>query len=86
MCDPHGYVLEHRLVMAEHLGRALPSAVQVHHKNKDKQDNRIENLRLSAHDLDSVPCPHCGKYYGDPILEEIRLPRTEEAELYPQTT
>lgn len=44
----------HRLVMEAHLGRALLPTEAVHHKNGDKQDNRLCNLEIVDHTKHSL--------------------------------
>lgn len=39
-------LLQHRVVMEEHIGRPLEDEENVHHRNGIRHDNRLENLEL----------------------------------------
>jgi phage FluMu protein Com len=68
----NGYVLEHRIVMENHLGRMLTEEELVHHKNENKRDNNIANLEITdkheharnhgfthGHRMLELRCPWC---------------------------
>ena len=48
MVDKKGYILEHRLVAARSLGRALTDDEIAHHENGRRDDNRPENIAVFA--------------------------------------
>ena len=67
------YVLEHRLVMAEYLGRMLEPYEVVHHKNADVTDNRIENLELYTSNAQHLRDELTGRV-GNPIMGFMETP------------
>ena len=72
----NNYVLAHRVIVENFLGRLLNDDEVVHHINENKKDNRIENLQvLSASEhaklhkseigrtMLMIKCPGCGKIF-----------------------
>lgn len=60
MARTDGYVMEHRLIVAQAIGRPLLRSEVVHHKNHDATDNRLENLELFASNRDHKLYEHHG--------------------------
>lgn len=62
-----GWIYEHRLVASQVLGRPLTTEEQVDHKNRNKQDNRPDNLQV----LDGLS--HSAKTAADNKQDRIDL-------------
>src|SRR6185312_479482 len=73
----NGYVLHHRIVMENHIGRLLTKDEIVHHKDHDRKNNVITNLDImtnSAHakmhglkhgrKMVKFKCPNCKNIFS----------------------
>ena len=74
ICKDGKDILEHRLVMEQKLGRKLTKHEIVHHKDKNKKNNKEDNLELTNrkehpkhHRKDkpmvNLECTQCGKIF-----------------------
>lgn len=71
----NGYVLKHRVVVENHLGRVLEDWEVVHHKDGNKLNNDISNLEVLSQQEHArihsskgrtyitLVCPECGKEF-----------------------
>lgn len=60
MARKDGYVMEHRLMVAQHLGRPLLRVEVVHHKDHDPTHNQLDNFQLFASNSDHKLYEHHG--------------------------
>ena len=65
------WVLQHREIMAEHIGRPLLKHETVHHKNGNRADNRLSNLELWS----------TAQPYGQRVVDKLAYAR-EIIDLY----
>lgn len=72
----YGYVLMHRVVMENHLGRLLDASEIVHHKDGNKFNNNVNNLEVMTNEdhvkhhrkdalrtVVDLKCPWCGAVF-----------------------
>jgi len=72
----HGYVLLHRLIAENKIGRLLENEEIVHHKNEDKKNNDPSNLEVmglrdhcrlhasTGRTVLQLVCPNCNKQFS----------------------
>ena len=65
--DHRGYVHKHRLIAEKFLNRYLTSKEVVHHINRNRRDNRPENLYVFPSQREHIKVGH----YGKPLTSNL---------------
>jgi hypothetical protein len=73
------FVFEHKLVAEAKIGRPLQKNERVRHINRNKSDNRPENLEVVTINLEKLPENLAGKRLDQATLEIIRLRRPTQS-------
>lgn len=76
LADPNGYAYEHLLVWCA-AGRDRPENGEIlHHRNQNKQDNRLENLEImtraahnALHNRERGRDPATGRFLDKPFMD-----------------
>lgn len=71
------WVLQHRIIMEDLLGKKLTRAEKVHHINGDRKDNRIENLEMYTGVYRTKENPH-GVRVIDKVTNMLSLLKPDE--------
>ncbi|MGH0406710.1 HNH endonuclease [Bacillus paranthracis] len=88
-CDQDGYVMEHRYIMSLHLGRPLEAWEVVHHKDHNKQNNKISNLevmsladhtRLHNEEKEIIRCEKTGRILVINVIAPVITAHFEEVD------
>lgn len=82
----HGYVLHHRVVMENFIGRILTAEEVVHHKDENKKNNDLINLELMTRAEHQKLHASTGIAYVTLMCAECGLEFTKEKRLIAKTT
>ncbi len=74
------YVKKHRYIMAKNLGRCLKPWEVVHHKDENRQNNKISNLKLLSSQIEHLPSMAI-KNYIMKLEKEIKTLENENKKL-----
>lgn len=80
------YVLEHRHIMAQHLGRPLRKDEIVHHKDGNRLNNNLENLEVLSPSQHSLLHHSKGGGGSPPAVNADRIECTQGHLFIPENT